>query len=138
MIYPDQFEEKLGFDQIRQAIRDYCLSPAAVRRVDSIRFLNDHGSLLTLLQQTLEFKQIIERGESFPSQHFYDPAAWYSKVFPEGNYLDEYELMDLARSLGTARDSMAFLRKSKEVYPVLYALAEPVSTGNGVIELIYS
>ncbi|HLT72177.1 MAG TPA: Smr/MutS family protein [Cyclobacteriaceae bacterium] len=138
MTYPDQLEEKLGFDQVRQAIRNYCSSTAAIRRVDEIHFLADRGILLPLLEQAFEFKQIIERGESFPSQHFYDPADWYPKIFPEGNYLDEHELLDLARSLETVGACITFLQKSKDSYPVLFALSEPVTAGGGVIELINS
>lgn len=138
MIYPDQLEEKLGFDHVRQAMRNYCSSPAAIRRVDEIRFLTDHGNLLPLLHQTFEFKQIIEKRESFPSQHYYDPANWYPKIFPDGNYLDEHELLDLARSLETVGGCITFLKKSKENYPVLFALSEPVTAGGGVIELINS
>lgn len=136
MIYPDQLEEKLGFDQVREAIRNHCSSPAAIRRVDEVRFLTDHGSLLNLLHQTFEFKQIIEKGEPFPSQHYYDPADWYPKIFPDGNYLDEHELLDLARSLETVAACIAFLQKSKEHYPVLFALSAPVTTGGGVAALI--
>ena len=138
MIYPHQLEEKLGFDQVRQAIRNYGSSAAAIRRVDEMRFLTDHGSLLPLLHQTFEFKQIIEKGESFPSQHYYDPAEWYPKIFPDGNYLDEHELVDLARSLETVGACIVFLQKSKENYPWLFALSEPVTTGDHMIELINS
>lgn len=138
MIYPDQLEEKLGFDQVRQWLRNHCSSPAAARRVDDIRFLSDYDSVLPLLHQTFEFKLILQKGEPFPSQHYYDPANWYPKIFPEGNYLDEAELLDLARSLETVGACISFLQKSKQDYPALFALSAPVSTGGGVAALINS
>src|SRR5690606_14819868 len=55
-----------------------------------------------------------------------------------GNYLDEHELLDLARSLETVGACITFLQKSKDSYPVLFALSEPVTTGGGVIDLINS
>lgn len=88
MVYPDQLEEKLGFDQIRRHLSENCLSPAAVRRVAGMRFLTDYNAIRVLLNQTLEFVRIIEKGEPFPSSHFHDPEQWRPKIFPSGNYLD--------------------------------------------------
>ena len=34
MIFPDEFERKLGFDQIRDRLRQYCLGPLGIRQVD--------------------------------------------------------------------------------------------------------
>lgn len=138
MIYPDQLEEKLGFDHVRQAIRGYCSSPAGQRRVDDARFLTDYEGLLTLLKQTAEFRQILEKGEAFPSRHFYDPDDWYPKIFPEGNYLDEHELLDLARALETVSACVKFFRQQRDVYPTLSALAERVVTGDALAELVFS
>ncbi len=38
MIYPRNFEEKVGFDRIREMLRDLCQSPMGELYVDKIRF----------------------------------------------------------------------------------------------------
>ena len=40
MIYPDNFEKKIGFDEIRELLRGRCLSTLGKDRVDAIAY---HG-----------------------------------------------------------------------------------------------
>ena len=76
MIYPIDFEHKLGFDQIRQKIKGYCLSHAGEAWVDRMKFGSNAEFLRVLLKQNLEFRQILEKGENFPSRHFFDADEW--------------------------------------------------------------
>jgi DNA mismatch repair protein MutS2 len=138
MTFPNELEEKLGFDQIRQMLRTYCSSSASEERVDDIHFLTDAQPIGIALRQTLEFKQILEKSETFPSQHFHNPAEWFKKIFPEGNYLDAHELLDLARSLETIQACKSFLTQTKDSYPELFTLAEPVRLSGKTVGLIYS
>lgn len=126
MIYPDNFEEKLGFDQIRQKLKGYCLSPAGEAWVDSMRFSAESDFIKVLLKQNLEFRQILEKGESFPSRYFFDPSDWLKKISIEGNWLESDEFLNLAYSLETILASKSFLTKNAAFYPELVRLAEPV------------
>ena len=85
MIYPDTFEQRLGFDQIREKLKKYCSSPAGETWVDNMRFSADADLIRTLLKQNLEFKQIIEKAESFPSRYFFDPSEWFQKISIQGS-----------------------------------------------------
>ena len=38
MIYPHNFEQKIGFDQIRQLLKSKCLSTLGEERVDEMTF----------------------------------------------------------------------------------------------------
>ena len=38
MIYPHNFEQKIGFDQIRQLLKGKCLSTLGEERVDEMTF----------------------------------------------------------------------------------------------------
>ncbi|HEX7016394.1 MAG TPA: endonuclease MutS2 [Cyclobacteriaceae bacterium] len=132
MIYPDQLEEKLGFDQVRHRLSENCLSPAAVRRVAAMRFLTDYDAIRVLLSQTLEFVHIIEKGEPFPAAHFHDPLQWHSKIFPVGNYLEEQELLDMAGALEAVEQCKSFLHQSRESCSSLCDLADPVPDTSAV------
>ena len=126
MIYPDNFEEKLGFDQIRQKLKGYCLSPAGEAWVDNMRFSSETEFIKVLLRQNLEFRQILEKGESFPSRYFFDPSDWLKKISIEDNWLESDEFLNLAYSLETILASKSFLTKNTVFYPELVRLAEPV------------
>ncbi len=41
MIYPQNFEQKIGFDQIRQLLKEKCLSTLGEERVTDMAF-SDH------------------------------------------------------------------------------------------------
>lgn len=138
MIYPEDFEQKLGVDQVRQIIKTYCLSPAGALEVEGMSFSTDIHCIRTNLHQNIEFKQILEKEEEFPSRYFFDPAEWLKKIALEGNYLDERELLDLANSLDTTLACLAFLKKNKDTYPELFLLTTPVAITDNLSRLIFS
>ena len=137
MIYPDTLEEKLGFDQIRHKLKSYCLSAAGCEWVDGMNFSADADFIKILLKQNLEFRLILEKGEAFPSRHFYDGEDWLNKIALEGNYIDADQFIKLALALDTILTCKNFLFKSKEIYPELFKLTEPVIITSWLTELIH-
>src|SRR5687767_9367233 len=96
MIYPETLEAKLGFDLIRTKLKNYCLSPAGQEWVDIMKFTKDYDFINILLRQNLEFRLIFEKGEAFPSRHFFDPVTWFQKISIGGHWLEAEEFLDLA------------------------------------------
>jgi DNA mismatch repair protein MutS2 len=136
MIYPQEFENKLGFDQIRLKLKSYCLSDAGAAWVDRMRFSTDHEFIRTILHQNLEFKQILEKSEDFPSRYYFDGSEWLHRISLEGNFLEAEEFLNLAYALETILACRNFLTRSKEFYPQLAKLTEPVSITNDLAKLI--
>lgn len=134
MIYPQNFEQKIGFDQIRQLIKGKCLSTLGMERVDEMAFSDDYSEIDRRLEQVMEFISILQGEEDFPSQYFFDVRPSLKRIRVEGLYMDESELFDLRRSLETIRDVVRFLRQtdkedeeeSRSPYPALYELAGEV------------
>ncbi|HEX6893145.1 MAG TPA: endonuclease MutS2, partial [Chryseolinea sp.] len=138
MIYPDTIEQKLGFDQIREKLKRYCSSPAGEAWVDKMRFNKDAEFIRSLLKQNLEFKQILEKGEPFPSRYFSDPSEWFQKISIEGSWLDAEEFLNLAYSLETIIACKTFLTKSAETYPELFKMSGVVAVPATLHQLIFS
>src|SRR5690606_21143148 len=101
MTYPASFEEKLGFDLIRKRLNDYCLSEAGRMQVAAMGMETNPATIRTRLQQTLELRLIYDKGEEFPSRHYFDGEDWLKKIALEGNYLDPDEFLHLSQSLET-------------------------------------
>jgi DNA mismatch repair protein MutS2 len=137
MIFPESFEQKLGFDTIRQRIKSYCLSTTGADYVDKLRFSIDPEFIKILLRQSLEFKQILEKSETFPSRFFYDGNEWMQRISLEGSYLDAEDFLKLANALETALGCRTFLLKYKDVYPQLFKLSEPVSITSQAPQIIH-
>lgn len=133
MIYPQNFEQKIGFDQIRQLLKDKCLSTLGEERVTDMTFSEQHEEVEEKLNQVTEFVRIIQEEDGFPDQFFFDVRPSLKRVRIEGMYLDEQELFDLRRSLETIRDIVRFLHRNEDeeesgtFYPSLKRLAGDIT-----------
>lgn len=132
MIYPQNFEQKIGFDQIRQLLKDKCLSTLGEERVSEMNFSDQFETVEELLNQVTEFVRIIQEEDNFPDQFFFDIRPSLKRVRVEGMYMDEQELFDLRRSLETIRDIVRFLQRNEEEesdhpYPSLKRLAGDIA-----------
>ena len=139
MIYPQNFEQKIGFDEIRNLIKERCLSTLGKGKADEMKFLVSFGKISEKLDQTCEFARIMEEGNPFPGQYFFDVRPSLSRIKVEGLYLDEQEVFDLRRSLETIRDIVAFLSPDTDTpspYPNLQELAKDVAVFPRLIQQI--
>ena len=132
MIYPQNFEQKIGFDQIRQLLKGKCLSTLGEERVSEMNFSDQFETVEELLNQVTEFVRIIQEEDNFPDQFFFDVRPSLKRVRVEGMYMDEQELFDLRRSLETIRDIVRFLQRNEEEesdhpYPSLKRLAGDIA-----------
>ncbi|WP_072530464.1 endonuclease MutS2 [Bacteroides ilei] len=137
MIYPQNFEQKIGFDQIRQLTKNKCLSPLGMEKTDDMDFSDSYDEINRRLDQVMEFMRIIQEEDDFPSQYFFDVRPSLKRIRIEGMYLNEQELFDLRRSLETIRDIVCFLQRtddeeepdeddSNSPYPALHELAKDI------------
>lgn len=144
MIYPYNFESKIGFDQIRQLLCGKCLSVLGKERVAKMAFISSFQDIEELLEQTDEFVHILREENNFPVQYFFDVRSSLKRIRIEGMYMDEQELFDLRRSLETIRDIVRFLlgdddnEERRALYPALKRLAEDVMIFPQIIVRIYN
>lgn len=141
MIYPENFEYKIGFDKIRQLLIAKCLSPLGEEKVTNLAFSSDYTYISESLSQTEEFMRIINEEDNFPTNYFLDVRHALRNIRVEGTWIDEVALFDLRRSLQTIRDIVLFLKKEEEEntpYPHLYALAGEVAIFPQLISKIYN
>ena len=132
MIYPQNFEQKIGFDQIRQLLKDKCLSTLGEEKVSDMGFSEQYEVVEENLNQVTEFVRIIQEEDGFPDQFFFDVRPSLKRIRIEGMYMDEQELFDLRRSLETIRDIVRFLQRNDEEesdcpYPSLKKLAGDIT-----------
>ncbi|MBP5690670.1 MAG: Smr/MutS family protein [Bacteroidaceae bacterium] len=129
MIYPDNFEHKTGFDEIRQMLADRCICPLGVQLVEQMQFQTEFQAVEKALDQTMEFVRILTEGKSFPDQNYHDLREALSRIKVVGTWMDETELLGLWRSLETISGIVDFLGKEENqgLYPNLSELAESVA-----------
>ncbi|MDR1200360.1 MAG: Smr/MutS family protein [Tannerellaceae bacterium] len=131
MIYPHNFEQKTGFDKIRQLITEKCLSPLGQEKVTAMTFSANFNTVSEQLNQTDEFVRLLHADDEFPDAYFFDLRHSLKRIRPEGTHLEEKELFDLKRSLQTINDIIRFFRPPNgeaPLYPTLTALTNGIIT----------
>lgn len=128
MIYPANFEQKTGFDEIRRMLADSCACQLGRRLTGSMAFSNDFGLVKNRLEQTGEMMDILQNGSSFPSQDYFDLTPEIERLRPEGTFIEPERLPELRASLHAIRRIRVFLaERDDDKYPALRQLATPVS-----------
>ena len=147
MIYPNNFEHKLGFDEIRRLLKERCLSTLGKEEVDEIAFSTDAVQVNEWLTQVREFRRLQEEKDDFPMQYFFDVREAVSRIRLENTHLEEDEVWDLRRSLETIANIVRYLEQGAEEtasgelnypYPALHSLTEGVMTFPAMIRRIDS
>ena len=152
MIYPNTFENKIGFNEIRTLLRERCLSSLGKEEIDKIAFMDDMNAINTQLARVREFRKLQEEAEDFPISYFFDVRQSVARLRLEGTHLEEDELFDLRRSMGTICDIVAYLNRCDEdeasisqdgwkhepvyPYPALHELADGVMTCPQILQRI--
>lgn len=128
MIYPESFEEKIGFDRIREMLSEGCLCNLGRREVAGMRFLTDVERIRLELQQTHEFKQLLTFEENFPVDNYFDLTPVLQKIRIEGRFLEVEELFQMKKSLGALKAVVQFFKSEERQhkYPVLVSLIREI------------
>ena len=147
VIYPNNFEHKLGFDEIRRLLKERCLSTLGKEEVDEIAFSTNADAINEQLAQVREFRRLKEEKDDFPMQYFFDVRESIMRIRLENTHLEEDEVWDLRRSLETIANIVRYLEhgteetasgETKYPYPALHRLTEGVVTFPAMIRRIDS
>ncbi|EAY28546.1 endonuclease MutS2 [Microscilla marina] len=137
MVYPNNLEEKLGFDKIRELLKAACVSTLGQSYVEKIKFSTKFDLVEKLVKQTAEFKDILVQEEGFPRQNYIDTHDYLSKAALEGAFLSEREFFELKISLVTIRECLQFFaNKEEQAYPYLIELSHSVELDRNLIKRI--
>ncbi|MBC7744039.1 MAG: endonuclease MutS2 [Flavobacterium sp.] len=136
MIYPHNATEKLGFIDIKQLIKSYCLSPMGQQMVDKIQLLNNFDHIHKFLSQTKEFKNILLNDSPLVINNFFDLKFLASKLKLEGTYLIEEELFQINLSLNTVFSVIQYFSEREDLYPNLEALFEHLPIEKSILKKI--
>jgi len=134
LILPQNFEQKIGFAQLRDMLEGLCLSALGRQFVAKMSFQTKHDQLLKLLQQTDEFRLLLNSGADFPSQHYHDVHPHLVRAALPGAYLDVAAFFAVKMSLRTIRQALTFFTHAEEtLYPTLRLLGIGVQVDRNLL-----
>ncbi len=137
MIFPKNFENKIGFDQVREMLKSTCISEMGEEHVDKMRFVSQFEPLKIWLGQVEEFRQILLFGNTFPAQNFFNLIPELKRVQRPGTFLLQENLFDLKTSLQSFFEVISYLRNLDIAkFPLLRALVRDAETEKNIIQEI--
>ncbi|MDR1054565.1 MAG: Smr/MutS family protein [Prevotellaceae bacterium] len=139
MIYPNNFEQKIGFDKICQMVDVKCITNAARQKLADAVFITNPEHLRPILRQVDEMRTICSIDSSFPDSGYVDVLSFLPKIRIEGTYLETSEIFALKRALETAKSIVAFFKRQEEnLYPTLRRLVSSITVYPAVLDKIDS
>ena len=128
MIYPQSFEQKIGFDRLRAQVAERCTMRAARERLAAHGFSTSQREIVE--RQTLadEMRQLLMMEHEFPGGDYPDIDAVTAKLHVEGTFLDVGEAVTLRRALATIGAVVDFVAGRGDRYPELRRLTRGVES----------
>lgn len=149
MIYPKNFEQKIGFQEIRNLLYERCLSTLGKDKVSDMAMSSDAHTINIYMKEISEFRTLTNQDDDFPLLYFFDLRLPLNRIKIEGTHFEEQELFDLYRSLDTIHKIVGFLNRTKSneeylaadedlpyIYPQLQKLTLAINTFPDVIQRI--
>lgn len=122
-----RLEQKLGFDRIRKAVADRCVTEYAVAKTMEETFSNDAKVIRERLQMTDEMRLILMFEESFPTSGYIDCLGFLKLLETPSSYINLVSLRKLRTMLETVRKVTNFFSSVKDgIYPALKKMSVPV------------
>lgn len=156
MIYPQNFEQKIGFTEIRSLLNERCQSSLGREQVSDMHFSDDANEITEWLCQIRDLRKMKEEREDLPLQYFYDMRDSIARMRLEGTHMEEEELFNLKKSLDTIDALIKIVRNDNieedseseepltpkealgygKTYLALYRMADGIATFPEIVRLI--
>ena len=128
MIYPSNFETKIGFDAIRREVERHCVSALGASNVPRLQFSTRRDEVIRWLEETHEFLSIVQTGREFPLSYYFDLRVVLKEVSTPGTFLSAERLFDLQRLLVTVGQVARFFAANGDE-PTRYPRLRELTSG---------
>lgn len=133
------FEKKLGFDRIRELVKNYCVFELGKELCDDIIYHTDIEWIAKELALTDEFIKTFQLSGEFPTVSYFNLLPALESIRIEGSRLDVQSALQLKLSLETIYAIHKYLQKLDEVqFPNLRDLTRNHAVQPFVIEKLQS
>ena len=133
MIYPAEFENKIGFKAVRERLNSLCISEMGKEFVDKMSFSTDVDEIRTYLRLIQDFETLLQDGVPFPVRDYNDLRDDFHHLAIDGTVISLESLFALKPTLSALSYIFKFFNsESSEKVPYLKALSEGISIDNHI------
>ena len=133
VIYPSDFENKIGFKAIRERLNTLCISEMGKEFVDKMCFCTDVDEIRTYLRLIQDFETLMQDGVPFPVRDYNDLREEFHHLAIDGTVIGLESMFALKPTLSALSYIFKFFKsEASEKVPYLKALAEGISIDNHI------
>ncbi|MBO5893095.1 MAG: Smr/MutS family protein [Alistipes sp.] len=137
MIYPANFEQKIGFDRLREQVVELCSMRAARDIIRAEKFSTSRREIEFRQEIADEMRVLLMLDVDAPRDEFPDVDGILSKISVEGAFLTAEELVILRQALTAVGNMVGFITsRGKGQYPRLSDRSERVCIFPDIIRRI--
>lgn len=139
MLFPENFEDKIGFLTIRHLLLQHCLSPMGQSYVENMTMMTDLNRILPELESVEEFRQLLLFDEPFPAQDYFDLRAVLKRLQIDGTYIELEDLAQLRGFVVTMTNIFVYLKvrfQDSKKYPYLWDICEDMPLQRDLLSAI--
>lgn len=113
MIYPESFEQKVGFNAVRARVAELCTSSAGCRQVEAMQFMTDFKAIDQALRRVDEMVRAIAPDAGFSLGLIPEVGKSLATAKAVGSFIPAEEMLLISKLLTTASETIAFFRGDK-------------------------
>ncbi len=114
MIYPSDFESKIGFDRVRFHIAEMCTSSLGREAVKDMNFSTSFHHVRDRLRAVAEMMVFIRGGADIPMNYLTDVRPYLLEIKAPGSFMSAERLFRLHRILFTISEVHRFFSRDNE------------------------
>lgn len=131
MIYPESFEQKIGFNAVREMVKSHCVSTLGIEYCNEMSFSSHFDTINRWLSSTSEMLLIINSEETLPLTNIHDVTPSIKSIRVPGTFIVASQLLKVRQSLGAIIEINSFFSQQRDnettPYPILDNLARQLS-----------
>lgn len=137
MIYPVNFEQKIGFDRVREQVAALCTMQVARDIILGEKFSTSRSEIERRQETADEMRTLLMLDPDAPRDEFPDMEGIVAKIGVEGTFLTTEEVVVLRRALTAVGNMVGFvMSRSESQYPRLRKRSERVCIFPDVVRRI--
>ncbi len=114
MIFPQDFENKIGFAPLRQILIEKCETRLGKEEASAMSFTHTYEEIRRRLQSTAEMRTLLTSGSELPDERVYDVVPWLSEIRAAGSFMAADRLGKLSATLQTMSAVGTFFSRRDE------------------------
>ena len=133
MVYPSDFEKKIGFSIVREHLNELCISEMGREFVSKMTFVTDVDEIHTYLSLIQDFQALLQDGVPFPVRDYNDLREEFKHLSIDGTVISLESMFELKPTLSALSYVFKFFKsEASDKVPFLKALAEGISIDNHI------